>query len=373
MNRRRQNNRTLTGSRIYIRRGKYLYFSPEPLINKKTGKAVQWHVLCPVQDGELKARQVLVELLETVDVKGPGDFCVWFSKWRTQIMQKRTHEAPKDPARAKIWEKGSKGLIYVFSVIEEAFADFNLSQVTPAEIALFVDQWEGKRSAQSYKGHLSKFFEWCCRRGIMNANPAREVTVKAPKKRETYITDEQYSAIREALLVGNDGKPTRAGPMVQVYMDLLYLLYQRGTDVRLLKWDQVSDDGILFKPTKTENSSGARVIVPIGQDAKEVLDRAKSLRRMSSIYVIHTERGQPYTSHGIGSLFERACERAGVEGVTLKDIRAKAATDAKKAGYEEQQLQTALAHTDPGTTRVYLRGREVPVSEVVLRLPRSKK
>lgn len=373
MNRRRQNCRTLTGSRIYIRRGKYTYFAPEPIVNKKTGKAVRWHVLCPIQDGELKARQVLAELLETVNVKGPGDFCVWFSKWRTNIMLKRTQETPKDPARAAIWEKGSKGLLSVLGVIEHSFSDFNLVQITPADVAEFVDQWEGKRSAQSYKGHLSKFFSWCCRRRLMNTNPANDVTVEAPKKRETYMTDEQYSAIQKALLVGNDGKPTRAGPMVQVYMDLLYLLYQRGTDVRLLKWDQVADTGILFRPTKTEKSSGARVLVPIGEDTRKVLERAKSLRRMASVYVIHTERGQPYTAHGIGSIFERACERAGVEGVTLKDIRAKAATDAKKAGYEERQLQTALAHTDPGTTRVYLRSREIPVSEVVLRLPQSKK
>jgi len=157
--------------------------------------------------------------------------------------------------------------------------------------------------------------------------------------------------------------------MVQCYMDLLYLLYQRGTEVRLLRWDQVTDEGIKFKPTKTERSSGMTVFVPMTAAIREVLDRVKSIRKMRSMYVIHTEHGQPYTAHGIGSAFERACERAKVSVVTLKDIRAKAATDAKKAGYSMEELQVALAQTDQSTTKGYVRTRETPVSRVELILP----
>ncbi len=373
MSRPRKSSRSLTGSRIYIRHKRYYYFAPKPFLNDVSGKVTSWHPLSLVYEGELKARIMLNELLGRIEKpKGKGDFCAWFGKWRNQVIKQRNLDSPTDPARAKIWEKGTKALLSVYSVIEIAFADFDIVEVMPHDIAVFVDQWEGRRSAQSYKGHLSKFFEWCCRRGILATNPAREVSVATPKKRDVYITDDQYAAIRSALLTGNDGKPTRSGPMAQCYMDLLYLLYQRGTDVRLLRWDQITDEGILFKPTKTERSSAARVFVPIGEDTKAVLDRAKSIRKMRSIYVIHTEHGQPYTSHGIGSLFERACERAGIEGVTLKDIRAKAATDAKKLGYGEAQIQTALAHTDGATTRSYIRSRETPKSEVILTLPGKK-
>ncbi|WP_206756835.1 hypothetical protein, partial [Streptococcus agalactiae] len=62
---------------------------------------------------------------------------------------------------------------------------------------------------------------------------------------------------------------------------------------------------------------------------------------------------------------------AKVSGVTLKDIRAKAATDAKKAGYSMEELQVALAQTDQSTTKVYVRTRETPVSRVELTLPKA--
>lgn len=333
---------------------------------------MKWHILCTEKEGELQARIELRALLGLIDTpKGKGDFCAWFDKWRTQIMEQRDKISPKDPARLAIWKKGTKALQNQLNIIENAFADFDVVQIKPYDIGQFLEQWEGRRAAQSYRGHLSKFFEWCChKRGLIDVNPARQISLEAPPKRDVYITDDQYRAIHAALLYGNDGKPTRTGGMVQCYMDLLYLLYQRGTDVRLLRWDQVTGDSILFKPTKTERSSGAKVRVPISPDAAAIFARLKTIGKLKSIYVIHTEHGQPYTSNGIGSLFKRACARAGVVGVTLKDIRAKAATDAKSMGYDERQVQAALAHTDGATTRDYIRSREIPVSEVVMKLPK---
>lgn len=371
MNRRRKSSRSLTGTRIYVHRGKFQYFSPDPITNPATGKTSKWHPLCPVSAGEAFARETLNALLGRQEpVDGKGDFPIWFGKWRTQMLQQRDLKAPKDPARLKTWQEGTKSLMSSLKIVETGLADFDVAQVTPVDVATFLDQWEGRRSAQAYRGHLSKFFAWCCRKGLRETNPAREVEVTAPKKRDVYITDEQFKSIKEALLAGRGGMYRRTGEMVVCYMDLLYLLYQRGTDIRLLRWDQVEEERILFKPTKTEHSSGAKVAVPIGEDARAVLARAKNIRKLRSIYVIHTEEGQPYTSHGIGSIFERACKRAGIAGVTLKDIRAKAATDAKNLGYQESQLQTALAHTDGATTRGYIRSRAVPVSEVILRLPK---
>lgn len=69
--------------------------------------------------------------------------------------------------------------------------------------------------------------------------------------------------------------------------------------------------------------------------------------------------------------FKRACDRAGVAGVTLKDIRAKAATDAKERGYKDTQIQIALAHTDLESTEHYIRRRQLPVSEGTMELPKK--
>ncbi|ESH90737.1 hypothetical protein B551_0222460 [Cupriavidus sp. HPC(L)] len=57
-------------------------------------------------------------------------------------------------------------------------------------------------------------------------------------------------------------------------------------------------------------------------------------------------------------------ERAGLakKDYTIKDIRAKAMTDASKAGYDLDELQVAGAHAEGSTTQGYIKQREVPVS-----------
>lgn len=370
MGRRRRTYSTLTGTRIYRRNRKFMFFAPEPMLNPKTMKLSRWHVLCAVDEGEFCARERLRDLQGGVpQIKSEGSFAPWWRQWVTRQFAKQSEKAPTDPHRKKVWEAGMKTYRSRYNIIERAFGHFDLDQIRPVDVALFLDQWEGRSAARDYRNFLSQFFEMCCRKGLLNTNPAREVSVEKPKRRTVYISHENFLAMRAALLIGPGGKPTRTGEMIQCYMDLLYLLYQRGTDIRLLRWDQIGPDGIEFTPTKTERSSGLQVKVPIGKDTRAVLEKAKRLGKKKSDYVIQTEAGTPYTASGIGHLFRLACRRIGITNMTLRDIRAKAATDASNNGYADAQVQVGLTHTDPQMTGRYIKKRAVPVSEVVLNFP----
>ena len=368
--RHRQSHRALSLSRIYQRGQRYYLFSREPITSPSTGKAVKWHSLCHVSEGADRAREIAAAIIRhNAPPLGKGDFSAAMQDYRLALMRRREAIKPTEPARAAVFEKGSKELTRHCRVISEAFADLDVDQLLPVDVATFLDQWDGKRAAQVYRSRLSDFFSWACRKGMRHDNPVREVAVAAPMKRLRYITDDEFHAIRDALMTGDDGKPTPSGPMVQCYVDLCYLLYQRTTDVRLLKWSQIEQDAILFRPTKTEHSSGASVAVQLTASLRAVLSRAADAGSRGNAYVIHTSNGKPYTASGLGTAWKRAAKRAGIQGVTLKDLRAKAATDAKKAGYSQGQIQVGLAHTDAAMTAHYLRGREVPRSEVNLVIP----
>ena len=375
MTRNRSKIRTLTGTRIFLKHGKYYYFAAEPILNLKTGKLTKWCLLCPQADGEDRARELKNTLIGKVDIPsaGIGDFPAIFNKWRNKILSERSKATPSDPAHAVIWATGTRSVVSDFKIIEDAFKDMDLAQIDPVDVAEFLDQWEGRRTAQTHKAKLVKFFAWCCRKGYTTTNPAKEVSVTPPVKRNVYITDEQLNAVRKYLLIGDDGKPTRTGEMVRCYVELLYLIFQRGTEIRLLRWDQITANAILFTPTKTEKKAGTKVLWKISNEVQVVLDTAKRVAKMSSIYVISNEQGQPYTTHGVATLFRRACVRAKVSGITLKDIRSKAATDAIQLGYTEEQLKVSLAHTDITTTRGYVKNKVAPTNEIGLSLPEMTK
>lgn len=369
---RRKSHPTLTMSRIYVKGKRYYLFAREPVEHPETGKIARWHPLGPVADGELLARHKAASILKGKQhIGGRGSMPSHVESYRLDVLKRRETKRPTEAPRRKIFEAGNDNITSVCRVIGSAFEDFDVEQPIGVDVARFVDQWAGQRAAQVYLSRLTDFFRWAIRKGLRTDNPCADIRVEKPENRTRYLTDSEWHAVRDALLIGKDDRKTSSGPMIQCYVDLCYLLYQRTTEIRLLKWPQVDLEAgtIAFRPTKTERSSGVAVLVPITADVRSVLERAKTLGKIKGIYVIHTAKGQPYTANGIGSAWRRACERAGVEDATLKDIRAKAATDAKKRGYSRKEISVGLAHTGEGMTEHYLRGRGAEMSNVELSLP----
>lgn len=339
-------------NRVYEKHGSYWFVDLER----------RWHKLCRVADGEAKMYQALAAIIEAPPLSRMPAAIVAF---------KRDYLVGLAPSTQKEHER-------LLDIAANEFAGFDVPEVQPVDVSRSVrNLYAGKpTAARSYKARLSTFFRWSVEQGLRTDNPCREVWLKSPPRRDRYITDEEFLAIREGMLTGDDGLPTRAGEIARCFVDLCYLTAQRSTDIRKLLWNQVREDGIAFKPTKTAGSSGAKVVVRLTAAIREVLERARAFgvpaaatARIKSIYVIHALDGSPYTMSGIRSAWVRACRRAGVANATIKDLRAKALTDAERAGYSIEQLRTAAAHSSVTTTEGYVKTFREPVSAVELEIP----
>ena len=261
-----------------------------------------------------------------------------------------------------------------YKKIADSFADFDVELVQKKDCIAFLEDRckPGSRIMQAYKSRLLSFFRWCADRGYRTDNPATDIRLKGPPKNNRYPTDAEYHAIRDALLTGNDGRPTPSGPMIQCFMDLCYLTMQRTTEIRLLKWSQDKGDHLDFRPSKTLHSTGQSVSIPITVQIRACLERARAIGTVKGMYVIHQRDGAPYNRSGILSAWTRACLRAGVDGVTTRHLRPKAATDAKRY-HSMGEIQIALAHSSGNTTEGYIKQFETPVSSVLLEIPKRGK
>ncbi|MCY0386497.1 tyrosine-type recombinase/integrase [Robbsia sp. Bb-Pol-6] len=147
---------------------------------------------------------------------------------------------------------------------------------------------------------------------------------------------------------------------------------QRSTEIRQLRWSQVDyTEGVIhFVPSKTASSTGEAVDWPITPPIAAVLDRAKTIG-VRSEYVVLDRHGEPKRDAACHDARRDGKRRADSEDrpYTVKDIRAKAMTDAKRQGYDLDVLQIAGAHADRATTAGYIKSRDIPVSTVKLDLP----
>lgn len=329
---------------VRIRHGSYVY-KDKKLCRVEAGEAAMYEAL---------AKSKALPLLDTVPAA--------VAKFKLEYLPRLAPSTRKEHAR----------LLDIFAA---DFSEFRVDQVeAPAIKRSIKNLYAGKlTAAKHYKARVSTFFRWCISdAGLIKVNPCSAVWLEKPVSRKTPWTAELFWKVRDKL-----------EPMHQCYHDLSLLLYQRTTDVRGLRRQQILDGVIHFAPSKTIKSSGKEVDIPITRAIQSVLDRAGELskeiakkRGVISPFVIHTRQGASYTRSGIHSAYRRADEELhGVAiGLNPKALRPFAVTMAKKLGYRMDQLQVGLAHTSQRTTEGYVQQHEVPVSEVTMELPqRSKK
>jgi len=304
-----------------------------------SGKPKQrWHWLCRADDGVLAMHDAIGKLL--VDTKrAPSSVPAIISAWKRDVVPRYADKTRSEYER-------------MADVVSKSLDDFNdIATLRPKHIAEFIDTnfRDAPNMAKKYRALFSLIMSYAVRRGFLDSNPAREVSMREykEKKRSRYITDEELAAIRTAAMTG-----TRSGVMTVCMIDLAVITGQRIGDIISLTWSQVRKEGIVFKPAKMKNSTGIVVPVKMTDQLGGVLERARTSGKVKGVNVIHTMRGRPYTYHGAHSAWRRAVLKAGINGSThFHDLKRKALTDAKRQGKDAQKLG---GHADAKMTAHYI-------------------
>ena len=158
-------------------------------------------------------------------------------------------------------------------------------------------------------------------------------------RRERYVEDSEYQAIYAL-----------ASPMMQVAMDLAVLTGLRRGDLLELTRDNLTDEGILVRTSKT----GKALLIEWSDELRQVVERARKIKPQVRMPLLCTRNGTAYTAGGFNANWQRLMRKAAKRGLArfhFHDLRAKSASD--------DTLEAAtkrLGHMDVRVTeRVYRR------------------
>lgn len=232
--------------------------------------------------------------------------------------------------------------------LSEVFRDFRPEQVRHADVA---DLMLHHRDSASVANHtltvLRLVFRYALDHRIVEADPTASVQRAKQQPRTRLITPAEYAAISE-----------QGSERLRVIMRLCYLTGQRIGDVLSISRADLGEDGVYFKPQKTEKS-GKHLIVGWTPELRAAVDAARALSPVViSPLLFCSRQGEPLAHQNIWREFKRAAKRAGVADATLHDLRAMSATDAQAQGLDATQL---LAHGSARTTESYLRDKRARV------------
>jgi integrase len=228
-------------------------------------------------------------------------------------------------------------------VLDAVFGDLRPDDVLPRHIGQFLDVSKGKIQRNRIVAVLSAVYtkgvgRWYC----ADRNPCKGVERNDSKKRDRYVTDAEYAAVRAL-----------HGPRMQIAMDLALLTGQRQGDLLRLHWSKVTPEGVEFRQGKT----GKRLLVGMSPTLEDVLQRARAmLPDLPRAYVLRSRDGKPYSENGFRAIWQRTMRKyvkAGGVRFTFHDLRAKSVSD---SGSLQDAMERA-GHTSMAMTRgVYDRG-----------------
>ena len=209
--------------------------------------------------------------------------------------------------------------------LAKSFGKVLATAVKPEHVRQYMDL-RGQQSV-SMANKEKKLFRIIMRygfeRGHVKENPCDPVKNFKEKPRDKYISDTEYQDFYQL-----------AEPMCQVMMEISYVCAARGQDVRKITMADIQKDGLLIVQAKT----GKKQLKLWSGRLQGVINRAKDIRAerlkgtKSSIYLLVTSTGGPYTEYGMKSIWRRAranyLEQTGKSiDWTFHDIKAKAISD----------------------------------------------
>lgn len=230
--------------------------------------------------------------------------------------------------------------------LKKILAEFSPEQVKPKHAAAIkTSMAKTPNMANRVLSFGRQVFDYALEQQRVELNPFVGLKRHKEKKRTRLVTGDEFERLH-----------ANSGPRLQIILELLVHTGQRITAVLKIRRADLLDDGIRFPHHKTETKR----IVRWTPELRDVVERAKRLDRniRAFTFLLRNNRGKAPDYSTVKGQFDIARRAAGVEDVTLHDLRALSATETKKQGKNPTAL---LGHTSPQQTERYLRGTEEPV------------
>lgn len=189
--------------------------------------------------------------------------------------------------------------------------------------------------------YLSAMFGWAVGRGILRANPARDVKPIRYDRTgfHTWTVDE----------VAQFESRHPVGSKARVALGLLLFTGPRRGDVVKLGRQHVRDGWIRFVPNKTRYKRQDALEIPIVPELARILAAGPT----GALTFLETEYGKAFTANGFGGWFRKRCDEAGLHRCSAHGLRKAGAVIAAERGATDRQLMALYGWSTASQATVY--------------------
>lgn len=246
-------------------------------------------------------------------------------------------------------------LAYI-KLIEDEFGDLPVAALADRRVRGEFKTWrdsfaETPRKADYAWTTLARVMSFAKDRGIIAINPCE-------RGGRLYVADR-----KDKIWAEQDIAAVLAVASSEIQLALILALWsgQRQGDLLRLPWSAYESPYIRLRQSK----GGRRVAMPAGAPLRTLLD---ATNRRGPLILTNT-LGRPWTSDGFRTSWGKACERAGVDGLTFHDLRGTAVVRLAIAGASVPQIAAVTGHSLKDVEAIldahYL-GRDIQLAEAAV-------
>lgn len=219
--------------------------------------------------------------------------------------------------------------------IELRFGDFPISGLADRRSRGIFKGWRDELAKQSLRQAdyawtvLARILSWAKERGIIDVNPC----AMGGRLYRNSRVDSIWMDDDEARFMAVASPPLRLAMLLAIWTG------QRQGDLLRLPWAAYDGKEIRLKQGKT----GVRVRIPVSDTLKAALDEVAKAKKSPVILI--NQDGRPWTENGFRSSWGKACDKAGIDGLTFHDLRGTAVTRLFMAGCSEAEIAVFTGHS----------------------------
>lgn len=209
-------------------------------------------------------------------------------------------------------------------------------------------------TANRLHGSLTRLFNFCAERGIIEDSPATRIRKTKEKGRKRVLTDEELKVVWPALAPAD--KRIDAYPTTKLSLKMIVLTGQRPGEVTNMRWDELEPGGIWNNPAG-KRGEDEPVKVPLTSLALEVIEQARAYADGGPwVFPSSYKKGAPITRASLNRAINRHWKELELEDpFTPHDLRRTLRTRLAELGVDDIVAERVLGHKLQGIMAIYNR------------------
>jgi integrase len=210
----------------------------------------------------------------------------------------------------------------------------------------------GKTTANRFVARMSSIFNQAIEWELLEKNPATRIKKHRENERDRYITAEEVDRFFEAV-------EAEKNPVMRDFILIALYTGIRKSNVMSLRWKDISFINRTCYLKDTKNGDSQHVALP--DEAIEILEERH--KTANSDWVFPSENSASGHIEEPQKAMARIKKRAGLENLTIHDLRRTKGSWMAIAGASTYVIGKALNHKSPRSTAIYARLSLDPVRE----------